>query len=355
MPISFGLAVEQLLADRRDDLHVDAGGRQPWQHAHEIERRARSLGNDVAVSWLPRREVADDVETLGGGPQIGVGERVPVGHAEVRACHLDDDDANLLLARGDLGGGEVAGGHVVVVPEAQGDDLITREQLPHLGSEDPEVRARVGGGLRAGVPGEDVQDPGAKSTVLVLLAPDAGGQVHQRREGAVGAAERPHSCKLVGVQRRALADQADGARRVARFLDRGLEPRPQGVGFGIVVAPDAAVLEVDRFREVGGQGQHPVAGDVVRPFNDLGHGPAGARRLARLAEQNDVELFLLARDRIPHGERLRLGGKIGDLETIVQEWVVLHVDAERDLGRHRVADLDETIGQPVAEAIALED
>src|SRR5213593_1082045 len=68
VPVSFGLAVEQLFADRRDDLHVDAGPRQPRQHAHEIERRARSLGHDVAVAGLAGREVADDVETLGGGP-----------------------------------------------------------------------------------------------------------------------------------------------------------------------------------------------------------------------------------------------------------------------------------------------
>src|SRR5438093_664794 len=68
VPVRFGLAVEQLLADRRDDLHVDAGPRQPRQHAHEIERRARSLGHDVAVSGLAGREVADDVEALGGGP-----------------------------------------------------------------------------------------------------------------------------------------------------------------------------------------------------------------------------------------------------------------------------------------------
>src|SRR6266849_9846789 len=105
-----------------------------------------SLGHDVAVSGLAGREVANDVKTLGGGPEIGVGEGVAVGYAEVGACHLDDDDADLLFARGDLGGGEVAGGHVVLVPEAQVDDLVTREQLPYLGSENPEVCARVGGG-----------------------------------------------------------------------------------------------------------------------------------------------------------------------------------------------------------------
>ena len=47
-------------------------------------------------------------------------------------------------------------------------------------------------------------------------------------------------------------------RHVARFLDRGLEPRAERVGLGIVVAPDAAVLEVDRLRQVRGQRQRAV-------------------------------------------------------------------------------------------------
>ena len=184
---------------------------QPRQHAHQIERRARSLRHDVAVPRLARREVADDVEALGGGPQVGVGERAAIGHREIRPRHFDDDDADLLFARGDLGGGEVAGGHVVVVPEAQVDDLAAREQLPHLRREDAEVRARVGGGLGTRVPGQDVQHARAELAVLVLLAPDARRQIHQRRERAVGAAERPDAGELVGVDRRALADQADGA------------------------------------------------------------------------------------------------------------------------------------------------
>ena len=148
---------------------------------------------------LAGREVADDVQTLGGGPEIRVGECAAVRHAKVGARHLDDDDSDLLFARGDLGGGEVAGGHVVVVPEAQVDDLVPRKQLPHLRREDAEVRARVGRGLGARMAREDVQDARAKLAVLVLLAPDARRQVHQRREGAVRAAERPHPGELVGV------------------------------------------------------------------------------------------------------------------------------------------------------------
>ena len=36
------------------------------------------------------------------------------------------------VLQGDLGRGEVAGRYVVVVPEAQVDDLPAREELPHL-------------------------------------------------------------------------------------------------------------------------------------------------------------------------------------------------------------------------------
>ena len=48
-----------------DHLHVDAGLGQLGQHAHQVERRARALGDDVAVAGLARREVADDVQALG--------------------------------------------------------------------------------------------------------------------------------------------------------------------------------------------------------------------------------------------------------------------------------------------------
>ena len=154
-------------------------------------------------------EVANDVQALGGGPEIRVGELAAIGHAKVGARHFDDDDPHLLVARGDLRRGKVAGGHVVVVPETQIDDLITRKQLPYLRREDAEVRARIGGRFGAGMSREDVQDARAELAVLVLLAPDARGQVHQRGEGAVGAAEGPHSSELLRINRRVLAHQAD--------------------------------------------------------------------------------------------------------------------------------------------------
>ena len=44
--------------------------------------------------------------------------------------------------------------------------------------------------------GEDVQHARAELAVLILLAPDARRQVHQRRERPIGAAERPDSREL---------------------------------------------------------------------------------------------------------------------------------------------------------------
>ena len=188
---------------------------------------------------------------------------------------------DLLLAGRDLGRREVSRRDVVVVPEAQMNGLAAREELPHLGREDPEVRPGVRRGLRAGVPGQDVEDARAELAVLVLLAPDARGQVHERREGAIGAAERPHAGELVGIDGRALADEADRRRRVAGLLDRRLQPRAERIRVGIVVSPQAAVLEVHRLRQVGGQRERAVLGDVVQPLDELGDRAARARRLRR--------------------------------------------------------------------------
>ena len=93
--------------------------------------------------------------------------------------------ADLGFARSDLGGGEVAGRHVVVVPEVQVHHLAAREELPDLRREDAEVRAAIGGGLRPGVPDEDVQHTHTELAVLALLTPHARRRVHQRRERAV--------------------------------------------------------------------------------------------------------------------------------------------------------------------------
>ena len=179
--------------------------------------------------------------------------------------------------------------------------------------------------------GENVQDARAELAVLVLLAPDARRQIHQRRERAVRAAERPHAGELVGIDRRVLADEADRGRDVARFLNRGLEPRAARVRLRIVVAPEAAVLEVDRLRQIRGDRQHAVVRDVVQPLDDLGD-RRGARPPTSPALRNSAifTCFLRAASRIRDRERLRLLRQIGDAQPIVEERIVLHVDAERE-------------------------
>ena len=79
-PIGFRLAVEQLFADRRDDLHIDAGTRQPWQHAHEIERRTRALRHHVTMSRLAWREIANDVQPFRRRAGVRVRELAAIRH-----------------------------------------------------------------------------------------------------------------------------------------------------------------------------------------------------------------------------------------------------------------------------------
>ena len=73
---------------------------------------------------------------------------------------------------------------------------------------------------------------------------------------------------------------------VAGFLDRRLDARAQRIRFRIVVAPQAAVLDVDGFRKIGRQSDEAVVGDVVHPLDDFRDGAARARHFARLAEQH---------------------------------------------------------------------
>ena len=116
---------------------------------------------------------------------------------------------DLGIARGDFGGGKIAGRDVVVIPEIQVNGLAAREQLPHLRRENAEVRAAVGGGFRPRVSRENVQHAHAEFAVLILLAPDAGRRVHQRSERAIGAAQRPDAGELFRIDAGALAHQAD--------------------------------------------------------------------------------------------------------------------------------------------------
>src|SRR6202043_2139454 len=145
----------------------------------------------------------------GGGLEIRIRELAAIGDGKVRPGDLDRDDPHLLVARGNLGRGKVSRCDVVVVPEAQIDDLPSWKQLPHLRREDAEMSARIGGGLGTGMSRQDVEDAGAKPAVLILLAPDARREVHQRRERPVRTAECPYTGEPVRVDGCVLPDETD--------------------------------------------------------------------------------------------------------------------------------------------------
>ena len=120
------------------------------------------------------------------------------------------------------------------------------------------------------------------------------------------------------------------------------------------MAPYAAVFDVDRFRQIGGQGDEAVVGHDVDPLDDFRNPPARAGHLARLAEQPDAHFLLFVGLRVLHGDGLRLHRQVGHFQSVVEEGVAFRVDARRGVVLHRVADVHQAVGEPVAQAVALQ-
>src|SRR5262249_49773281 len=139
---------------------------------------ARSLRNDISVSRLTWDEIANHIETLRRSAKIRIGKLGPVRDFEIRPRDFNDDHANLLLPRSNFRGREVARRDIVVIPEAEIDNLAPREQFPYLRRKDAEVCSSVGRGFRTRMSREDMQHASAEFAVLVLLAPYTRGQVH---------------------------------------------------------------------------------------------------------------------------------------------------------------------------------
>ena len=72
-------------------------------------------------------EVPNHVQTFRRRFEIFVGELAAVGHREIGARHFNRNDADFRIARGDFGRGEIAGRHIVVIPEIQMNRLAARE------------------------------------------------------------------------------------------------------------------------------------------------------------------------------------------------------------------------------------
>src|ERR1700730_5557502 len=121
------------------------------------------------------------------------------------------------------------------------DGVSAGEQLPDLGRKDAEVGAAVGGSLGTGMGHQNMQHAHPKPAVLALLAPYPGRSIHERSEGAVRSAERPDTGKFLGIDAGALAHQANRRRNIPRFLDSGLQSRPERIGLRIVMPPETPV------------------------------------------------------------------------------------------------------------------
>src|SRR5262249_30670857 len=158
-------------------------------------------------------------------------------HWKIGPGHFEDNKAHVWIAGSNRRGGKIAWGDIVIIPEAEMDRLATRKELPHLGGKNAKVGAGIGGGLRSRMSGQNVQHTHAEPAVLALLTPHPRRGVHQRREGAIGAAQGPDPGELGRVKRSTLTHQSNGRGGIAGFLDCRLKARPNRVRLWIVVAP----------------------------------------------------------------------------------------------------------------------
>ncbi len=120
------------------------------------------------------------------------------------------------------------------------------------------------------------------------------------------------------------------------------------------MAPQVAPFNIDRIRQIGGQGDKPVVRDVVHPFDHFGNRPARSGHFTRLAIERNRNVFFLARNRIFRRHILRLNGQITHLQPVVEKRVGFVVNAQRQVIRYRVPNRHQAIGQPIAEPIAVE-
>ena len=138
-----------------------------------------------------RGKIANDIQAFGCRFEIGIGKRAAVCYREIRPGDFEDNNAHLGISGSNLGRGEIAGGDIVVIPKTEMNHLPARKEFPHLRSKNAEVRAGIRGSLRPRMAGQNMQDAHPEATVLLLLAPHPGRQVHQRGKGTIRTAQDP--------------------------------------------------------------------------------------------------------------------------------------------------------------------
>ena len=211
MAIVSRLAIKKLFTDSGNNLYVYSLRFKARHDVHKIDGGIGSLDNHVTVFGLIRAKVADNVQPFGSRFEVFIGKRISVRYRKIRARNFNDYHTNLGVVRRNFGRGKVSGGNIVVIPKTHMNRLSARKQFPNLRGKDAKMRASVGGGFRPRMTGENVQDAHTETAVLTLLAPYSSRKIHQRREGAVRAAQCPNAREFLRVERRALTHQSDGA------------------------------------------------------------------------------------------------------------------------------------------------
>jgi len=155
MAILLRLSVEQFFADRRDYLNIDTGFFKARYLPHQIHRRAGAC----AITY----------------PCRGPGAKSRITYNPLAAAFRSLSRTDFCRPRGNPGRatsiemmptlGRVrqfpppqnTPPHIVVIPEVQVNRLAPGKQLPHLSSEDAEVRPSVGSRLRPRMSRQNVQ------------------------------------------------------------------------------------------------------------------------------------------------------------------------------------------------------
>ena len=115
------------------------------------------------------------------------------------------------------------------------------------------------------------------------------------------------------------------------------------------------MLEIDRFRKVRRQGEETVVGDVVHPLDDFRDARRRARRLRPpCGTELTAACFSAPEKRFVTVTVCGSTGRLATREPIVEERIALDVEMQRRIVLHGVADLDQPVGQPVTQAVAIE-
>src|SRR5262249_14257354 len=84
------------------------------------------------------------------------------------------------------------------------------------------------------------------------------------------------------------------------------------------------------------------------------NGAPRPRNFARFAKQGDRYFLRDLRNRIRNRKLLRFSRQLCHLQTLVEKGIAASIDAKRKLVLDAIADFDEAVCEPIAQAAAIE-